>query len=160
MPHLPVTRHAHINVGYFLVVCSCICDLATGLISRLPPLPFFASVPQLWDTRYALLPLQAAGRSESSCRRKGDIGSSSASTKPVSSSPALTRRNSEPQRRRGKVVRGPEGWRAGGGIVGGDAIAKEAAADGGRPYGVSSVHTCDDGSRIAVSSLARTHANS
>ena len=34
-------------------------------------------------------------------------------------------------------------------------MAAEAAADGGRPYGVSSVHACDDGSRIAVSLRAK-----
>lgn len=37
-------------------------------------------------------------------------------------------------------------------IRGGDVIAREVSA-GGRPYGVSSVHACDDGSRVAVSVL-------
>lgn len=35
-------------------------------------------------------------------------------------------------------------------IGGGGAIAEEAAEEGGRLYGVSSLHACDDGSRIAV----------
>eukprot|EP00904_Undaria_pinnatifida_P005694 jgi/Undpi1/2254/HiC_scaffold_13.g05640.m1 len=45
---------------------------------------------------------------------------------------------------------GGDRWRAYRRVSGGEAVAAEAAADGGRPYGVSSVHACDDGSRIAV----------
>lgn len=57
-------------------------------------------------------------------------------------------------RRRGRggdAAGGSDRWRAYGRVSGGDAVAEEAASDGGRPYGVSSVHACDDGSRIAVS---------
>lgn len=35
-------------------------------------------------------------------------------------------------------------------VTGGEVVAEETSEPGGRPYGVSSVHACDDGSRIAV----------
>lgn len=38
-----------------------------------------------------------------------------------------------------------------GGISGGEVVAQETAERTRRPYGVSSVHVCDDGSRVAVS---------
>lgn len=43
-----------------------------------------------------------------------------------------------------------------GGISGGEVVAQETAEGTGRPYGVSSVHVCDDGSRVAVSTSRTT----
>lgn len=56
------------------------------------------------------------------------------------------------QRKRG-VGGSRQGVETRGGIYGGEVVAQETAERTRRPYGVSSVHVCDDGSRIAVSTI-------
>lgn len=52
---------------------------------------------------------------------------------------------------RGGSKRGGTGWGDAGRIEGGGVVAEEAGGgQGRRAYGVSSMHACDDGSRIAV----------
>lgn len=49
---------------------------------------------------------------------------------------------------------GKGGGAVGGGrVTGGETVAEESYPGAARPYGVSSVHACDDGSRIAVSEV-------
>ncbi|CAM9868860.1 unnamed protein product [Scytosiphon promiscuus] len=134
---------------------------------------------KLWDTRYINQPLQAVGSpsdARSGCHtsplspatsnaRAPATPCSSLSTPPSQSpstprsspfSPGLGDRRSSSGRggggaRRGKASRGSR--RAAvpfGRVTGGESVAEETLGLGGRPCGVSSVHACDDGSRIAV----------
>lgn len=141
-----------------------------------PPCPHTRNVPsssplQLWDTRYAVRPLQAAcpGDASTPGRRspRTSSGNAAACPYPPASSPLSASSLSSPSAcgravpSSGDHKRGGERSGRGAGVgvgdrvSGGEVVAEEIYSGGGRPYGVSSVHACDDGSRIAVSAGAR-----
>lgn len=140
---------------------------------------YLSRAVQLWDTRYINQPLQAAGQphgaptrcrtppsplsptNSNACSSSTPCSSPSPSPSTPRSSPfsqdrlgsgSASRRSSSGGLHRGKAARGRR--RAAlpfGRVTGGDSVAEETLCQGGRACGVSSVHACDDGSKIAVS---------
>lgn len=120
---------------------------------------YFLLSAQLWDTRYVHHPLQEVDPGDESASPPL-LSENSRSMwsldygKPVPRSGATGTGGSGSGGRRASAgtAKGRRRRRAVsyGRVSGGDAVAEESTDGGGRRSGVSSVHACDDGSRIAV----------
>ncbi|CAM9502237.1 unnamed protein product, partial [Ectocarpus sp. 12 AP-2014] len=165
IPRSYVRMDETVQGGFDGMVCGRPCASTVTSVQWMPDGQKFLTAGQdglvkLWDTRYVHQPLQEADPDDESASPPL-LSENSRSMwtldygKPVPRSGATGTGGSGNGGRRASVGTANRGRRrrravSYGRVSGGDAVAEESTDGGGRRSGVSSVHACDDGSRIAV----------
>ncbi|CBN74423.1 denticleless homolog [Ectocarpus siliculosus] len=164
IPRSYVRMDETVKGGFDGMVCGRPCASTVTSVQWMPDGQKFLTAGQdglvkLWDTRYVHHPLQEADPDDESASPPL-LSENSRSMwtldygKPVPRSGATGAGTGGSGGRRASAgtAKGRRRRRAVsyGSVSGGDAVAEESTDGGGRRSGVSSVHACDDGSRIAV----------